>query len=168
MESLQALGFDFRALALNIFGFLILLFVFRKFLYRPIGEFMGQRTKEIEGQISEAKSLNEEARQRHEKLQVELAAERDAARTDIGRITQEAKAAIEELHKEGRRERQEMVEQGRLEIERSKEAALAELRQTVADLAVETASKVIRQSLDEERQAGLVDQFLRDIEKSKN
>lgn len=165
---MESLGFDLRSLFVNIVGFLVLLWVFRRFLYRPVSEFMGQRTKEIEGQINEAKRLNDAAQEAHARLQENLAAERESARQEIGRMTAEAKTAIEELHKEARKQRQEMVEQGRLELERSKEAALEDLKRTVADLAVEMSEKVIRQSLDEERQAALVDGFISDIKQTKN
>lgn len=165
---MESLGFDPRSLLVNIVGFLVLLWVFRRFLYRPVSEFMGQRTKEIEGQIDEAKRLNDTAQQQHARLQQDLAAEREAAREEIGRMTAEAKTAIEELHKEARKQRQEMVEQGRQELERSKEAALEDLKRTVADLAVEMSEKVIRQSLDEERQAALVDGFISDLKQAKN
>ncbi|MEN6547489.1 MAG: F0F1 ATP synthase subunit B [Armatimonadia bacterium] len=165
---MESLGFDPRSLLVNVVGFLVLLWVFRRFLYRPVSEFMGQRTKEIEGQINEAKRLNDEAQQQHARLQEELAAQREAAREDIGRMTAEAKTAIEDLHKEARRQRQDMVEQGRLELERSKEAALEDLKRTVADLALEMSEKVIRQSLDEERQGALVDGFISDIKQAQN
>lgn len=166
MESLRDLGFDPGALLMNIFGFLVLLFFFRKYLYGPISDFMGQRTQDIQGQIDQARKLHEEARQTHDGLQTELAAEREAARGEIAGLTQEAKAAIQELHNEARKQRQEMLEQGRLELERSKEAALAELKQHVAGMAVDISAKVIREALDEQRQAALVDEFLRDVERA--
>jgi F-type H+-transporting ATPase subunit b len=165
-EALKTLGFDPEVLLMNIIGFLILLWVFKRFLYGPISEFMATRAREIEAQIDDAKKMHTEARQQHENLQSDLAAEREAARTEIAKMTQEAKAAIAELQAEGRGQRAEMVEQGRLEIERTKDAALAELKTTVADMAVEISSKVIRESMDEQRQAALVDEFLRDVEEA--
>jgi F-type H+-transporting ATPase subunit b len=166
MESLKSLGFDPGVLFINLVGFVVLVWFVAKFLYRPIAGFMGERTREIEGQIAEAKRLNDDAQERHTALQAELQAEREAARAEITRLTQEAKAAIAELHNEGRRERQELIEQGQREIERAKESALAELRRDVGDLAVEIAGKVIHEALDEQRQEALIDQFLHDIEQA--
>lgn len=166
MESLKTLGFEPGALLINIFGFLILLWIFKRFLYGPIAEFMGTRTREIEGQINDARQMHEEAKQQHASLQADLATEREAGRAEIANMTQEAKAAIAELQAEARKQRAEMVEQGRVEIERTKDAALAELKATVADMAVEISSKVIRESMNERRQAALVDEFLRDVEQA--
>ena len=166
MDSLKTLGFDPAVLLMNIVGFLVLVWFFKRFLYGPIAEFMGSRTREIEGQIDEARRLHEEAQQQHANLQADLAAQREAARSDVTKMTQEAKAAIAELQAEGRKQRAEMVEQGRAEIDRTKEAALAELKQTVADMAIDISAKVIRETMNEQRQAALVDQFLRDVEQA--
>lgn len=166
MDSLKTLGFEPGALLMNIFGFLILVWIFKRFLYGPIAEFMGGRTREIEGQINDARKMHEEAQQQHANLQADLASQRDAARAEIAKMTQEANAAIGELQAEGRKQRAEMVDQGRVEIERTKDAALAELKATVAEMAVEISSKVIRESMNEQRQAALVDEFLRDVEQA--
>jgi len=165
MQLLHDLGIEPGALLINILGFLLLLWFFKRVLWGPIAQFLGERTREIEARIAEAKQLNDEARQRHETLQAELHGEREGARAEIARLTQEAKAAIAEMHAEGRRERQELIEQGQREIDRAKDIALAELRRTVGDLAVEISSKVIREALDDQRQEALIDQFVRDIER---
>ena len=166
MQALKTLGFEPEVLLMNIFGFLILLWVFKRLLYGPISEFMASRSREIEAQINDAKQMHVSAQKQHESLQADLAAEREAGLAEIAKMTQEAKAAIAELQAEGRKQRAEMVEQGRLEIERSKDAALAELKSTVADMAIEISAKVIRESMDEQRQAALVDEFLRDVEQA--
>jgi len=163
METLKSLGFDPGALLVNIIGFVLLLWLFRRFLYKPISAFMQQRSQDIARQLEEARQLNEEARAHHQRLAEELQQEREAARAEIARMTQEAKAAIAQMHNEGRRERQALIEQGRQEIERAKESALAELKQTVSELAAEMAAKVIREALDEPRQEALVESFLQDI-----
>lgn len=166
MQLLHDLGIEPGALLINILGFLLLLWFFKSRLWGPISVFLEDRTREIESRISESRRLNKEAQTRHEQLQSELQQEREAARADITRLTQEAKTAIAEMHAEGRRERQELIEQGRREIERSKEMALADLKQTVGELAIEISSKIIRESLDEKRQEALIEEFLRDVEQA--
>lgn len=166
MQLLHDLGIQPGALLINILGFLLLLWFFKRYLWGPISLFLEDRTREIEGRITESRRLNQQAQARHEQLQAELQQEREAARAEITRLTQDAKSAIAEMHAEGRRERQELIEQGRREIERSKEMALDDLKQTVGQLAVEVSSKVIRESLDEKRQEALIEEFLRDVEQA--
>jgi F-type H+-transporting ATPase subunit b len=166
MDSLKSLGFDPGVLLINIFGFILLLWVFKRFLYGPISLFMGERTREIESQIAEARTLNAEAQQRHEGLHVELQQERDASREDIAHMVQEARTAIEEMRAEGRRQRQDIIEAGRQELDRSKDIALAQLTRDVSQLALQVSAKIIREALDDQRQQALVDDFLHDLEEA--
>ena len=163
MDSLRALGFEPGVLLVNIVGFLLLAWFFKRYLYKPIAEFMANRAEEIAAWIRKAEELHAAAALQHQNLQEELDKQREAARADIANLTQQAKAAIEELHSEARKQRQEMVEMGRLELERSRQAAMADLQRAAGDMAVEIADKLIRSSLDEERQAALVEQFVLDV-----
>ena len=166
MELLHQLGIEPGALVINIVGFLLLLAFMKRFLFGPISQFMAQRAGEIERQIAEARAMHAAAESERAKLREELEASREQARDEIARMTQEAKAAIEALHREGRQQRQEIVEQGRAEVERSKEVAIAELKQTASDLALEIAAQAIRETLDAERQAALVDSFVADVRRA--
>jgi len=56
-----------------------------------------------------------------------------------------------------------MQEQARAEIEREKQGALQELRDEVADLAVQAASKIVKEDLDGQRQRKLVSDFIEDL-----
>lgn len=166
MELLHQLGIEPGALLINIVGFLLLLAFMKRFLFGPISQFMASRAREIEGQIAEARALHEQAEVERAKLSDELEAGREQARDDIARMTREAKEAIEALHREARKQRQEMIEQGRAELERSKEVAVAELKQTVSDMALDIAARAIQETLDEERQAALVDRFVDDVRRA--
>jgi F-type H+-transporting ATPase subunit b len=163
MESLRALGFEPGVLLVNIVGFLLLAWFFKAKLYQPIGKFMASRTEEIDAQIRKAGELHDAAEREHQNLQAELDKQREAARAEIAILTQQAKAAIEDLQRDARQQRQEMVEMGRLELERSRQAAMADLQRVAGDMAVEIADKLIRSSLDEQRQAALVEQFVLDV-----
>lgn len=163
MELLHQLGIEPGKLLINVVGFLCLLWFMKRFAFGPVSAFMGQRTAEIERQLSEARELHEQAEAERARLAEELEHERESAREEIARVTREAKQAIEELQREARHQRQLVVEQGRAELERNKQVALAELKASVSDIAVEISERVLRESLDEERQGALLDKFLEDV-----
>lgn len=166
MELLKELGIEPGVLLISIIGFLVLLWFFRRYAFGPVGQYMEQRTVEIERMIAEARATHEQAQAERAALQQELEAERVRARDEIGRMTQEAKRAIEQLNHDARVQRQEMVAQGQAEIERTKDSALAELQHHVSDMALEISSQILRQTLTDERQSALVDSFVADVEKA--
>ncbi|HKL88116.1 MAG TPA: hypothetical protein VJ884_03850, partial [Salinibacter sp.] len=61
---------------------------------------------------------------------------------------------------------QQMQEQAQAEIEREKQAALQELRDEVADLAIEAAQKIIEEDLDADQHRRLVHDALDDFPKN--
>lgn len=166
MDILHNLGIEWQALLVNIVGFLLLLWFFRRFLFRPISDFMASRSEEIEHNIDEARRMHAEAEQERDNLRQELEHDRGVARDQIARMTQEAKAAIEELQRDARRQRQEMIELGRAELERSKDVALAEIKKDITDIVLAASERVIRSSINEERHEALLQSFLDDIEKA--
>jgi F-type H+-transporting ATPase subunit b len=61
-----------------------------------------------------------------------------------------------------------MQEQAQAEIEREKQGALQELRDEVADLAIDAAEKILREDIDSKRQRELVDDFIGELPANRN
>ncbi len=160
---LEALGIEPGAIVVNIIGFLLLLYLLRRYAFGPIGEFMQQRADGIAADLREAEQERTAAAAERQNLQQQLDAMRETFRADIARASREAKQAIADLHAEARTQRQQMVAQGAEELRRAREAMLAELKQQVAAMAIEVASKVVRDALDEERHRAVIDAFIADV-----
>lgn len=62
-----------------------------------------------------------------------------------------------------KKEAEKIITEARVTIEQEKKRALTELRDEVARLAVESASKIIDSELDEQKNDRLVDSFIKDI-----
>jgi len=131
-------------------AFLLFLYVLYKFGWGPITEAMEAREEEIESSIQRAEEALEEAKE----IQAENKEARREAEKKAQRILREAREAAEELREE---------QKAQAEIEREKQAALQELRDEVADLAIEAASKVVQEDLDDDRQRRIVNDFIADL-----
>lgn len=164
-DVLDQLGIEAGALVVNIVGFLLLIYLMRRFAFGPIGDFMRQRAGRIESDLRRARQQRDEAEARHRNLQAELDDLREQFRADMARSTREAKQAIAELHAESREQRQQMILDAETQLRQSREAMLAELKGQVADLAVEVATKLLRDTLSQERQDALVEAFIADIDR---
>ncbi len=162
-STLEALGIQPGAIVVNIIGFLLLLYLLRRFAFGPIGEFMQQRAARIKRDLEQAEQDRAAAAAERESLQQQLDTMRETFRADIARTTREAKQAIADLHAEARSQRQQMVAQGEEELRRAREGMLAELKQQVAAMAAEVAGKVISAALDEERHRAVLDAFIADV-----
>jgi len=147
-------------------AFAILLFILYKYAWGPITQSLREREETIENSITRAEKALQEAKQ----IQAENDKARREAEREAQRILKNARQAAEELKENEkaslREEIQEMKEQATRDIRREKQGALQELRDEVADLAIEAATKVVRDDLDGQRQRKLVNDFIDDLPKN--
>lgn len=147
-------------------AFLLFLYILYKFGWGPITSALQEREEEIDSSIRRAEEALAEAKE----IQAENKKNRREAEREAQRILRQARESAEELREEEeartREKIQKMQEQAQAEIEREKQAALQELRDEVADLAVQAASKIVRRDLDAERNRELVQDFLDDFPKN--
>jgi F-type H+-transporting ATPase subunit b len=124
-----------------------------------------ERTDKIEGGLQRAEETQKEADLTLEQYRAQLA----EARHEASRLRQEAQeegARIRaELREQGEAERQRLVAAAAEQIEAERAQAVQALRAEVGALAVDLASRIVGESLDEEaRQRRVVDRFLADLE----
>ena len=59
-----------------------------------------------------------------------------------------------------------MIEQAKLEIEQKEQSALDNMKEEISNLAIKAAEKIISESLDENKQKKIIDDFLKKIPKN--
>lgn len=147
---------------LIIFG--IVLFILRKFAWKPILNALKDREESIANAINSADNARKEVeglKAGNEKIIAEARKEKDIilkeAKEIKDRIVAEAK---EKANIEG----QKSVEQARLQIQAEKNAAISEIKKQVAELSVSIAEKIIKKELSNPaEQKKMVDSLIDDI-----
>ena len=142
----------------------LLLFVLRKFAWKPILKSVNDREGSIRSALAEAENARKEMQNLqadNDRILKEARAEREAmlkdARDMKNKIVADAKEAAQV-------EADKMVKQAQATIESEKKAALADIKAQVANLSVDIAEKVIKEELsDKNKQLKLVADMLGDI-----
>jgi F-type H+-transporting ATPase subunit b len=126
------------------------------------------RTEEIQKGIVEAQALKRDAEKRAAEMQAKLAALGD----EIEKFRTQARAEMEQesarVAEETRRQVEKLQRQTELEIETAGKLAQRELRSYAARLALELAETRIRGLLDAKTEGALIQDFVHDLEASKN
>ncbi|QTN38218.1 F0F1 ATP synthase subunit B [Cryomorphaceae bacterium] len=145
-------------------SFLILLFLLRKFAWKPILTAVNDREQSIEEALTEAQKAREEManlKADNERILKEARAERDQMLKEAREIRDNM---VEESKQKAKDEAEKILVQARETIENEKKAALHDLRNTVGTLAIEVAEKVLRSELtNTDKSKELVDDYLNDI-----
>lgn len=150
---------------LGLVAFLLLLWVLQKFAFPRFEALYKERTEKIEGGIKKAEETQAKAQEALETYQAQLA----EARAESARIRDDARLEAEQIKAELRTQAQEeaarIVAQGRAQLEAQRAQIVAELRADLGRTAIELASRVVGESLEEEaRRRGTVDRFLDELD----
>lgn len=138
------------------------------FWFKVLPSFKGmldERTDAIEGRLAEAERATAEAAERtnsieaeQEKLRVEASSIREQARS-------EGAAILSEMKDQARQESERIAELTKTQIEAERQAAIESLRQEVGVIAIDLASKIVGEKLNEDKVANqVVEQFLSDLD----
>lgn len=142
---------------------IIFLYVMNKYAVPLIMDSLSER----EDRIKESLESAEQALARAEKISKDNQKALREAEVKAQEIRKEAIEEAEMLRAEriekSKEEAAQLLEQARKTIEQEKQQALSELRDEVARLAVQGASKIIETELDEERNNKLVDNYISNL-----
>jgi F-type H+-transporting ATPase subunit b len=160
-----AIGTLFWTVVIFILFFLVL----KKFAWKPILNAVKQRDEMIKGSLASA----EKARKDMIKLQSDNEAILKKAREEREGILKEARDIRDKLIAEAKgkatEEAEKLVEKARLSIQREKAIALEDIREQVANLSVEIASKILGEKLkktgEHER---LIGDYLKEVDFNEN
>lgn len=148
--------------------FVIVLVILKKIAWGPIISMLEEREKGIQSAIDRAHTAKEEAESILKKNK-EMLAKADAEADKIIREGKEyADKVRSELTEKAQAESQKMIAAAKEEIEQEKRRALDVLRNEVADMAVKGAEKIIRTSLDADKQKAVVNDMINEMAAKRN
>ena len=164
-SNLGPLAISLPELIIGTIAFLIVFAVLYRVLFPRIQQTLKERTEQIEGGIQQAEETQKEAEQTLEQYKAQLA----EARHEASRLRQDAQEQgaqiLADLRAQCEAERQRLVAAAHEQIEADRAQAIQALRAEVGALAIELASRVVGESLDEDaRQRRVVDRFLAELE----
>jgi F-type H+-transporting ATPase subunit b len=144
-------------------SFLILLFLLWKFAYPSIKQGMEARTERIRTDLSAADQAKSDAEQVLDEYRAQLA----DAKSEAGRIIEEARQAADAVRRDQETRLQAELAEVRTravaDIESAKAQAMADLRGEVAQLAIGAAETVVGRNLDEATQVQLVEDYINQV-----
>ncbi len=145
---LGKIGFDWQVALANLFNFLIIFFVLKRFAFKPIGKIIKERQDRINEGLMNAES--------NEKILLNTKKEYEAvlleARIQASQLIQESKkeASItkEKILGQTKDEVDLMLKNGKKSLELEKVKILDSARQEIVDLVVKTTEKVLGNKVD--------------------
>jgi F-type H+-transporting ATPase subunit b len=137
-----------------VFG--VLLFVLNKFAWPAISSALDEREARIEDNIAAAANKHEEAKQLLAEHEAKLAEASGEVRELLEEARRDAEHTKAQILKEAKQAASVERERAIREVDRATEAAVQQLAETSANLAVDLASKVVQTNVTQDQQSQLV------------
>ena len=156
--------FSFGLFIWQIIIFVGLIFLLKKFAWKPILDAVNEREEGIKNALLSADNARKEMQNLqadNQRILQEARLERDAMLKDAREIKEKM---VADAKNEAQVQGQKMIEQAKAAIESEKNAAMAELKLQVSTLSLSIAEKVLKDELsNKEAQTKLVEKMLGDV-----
>lgn len=148
----------------SLIGFLVLFFVLKKFLWKPVLQIIDERRESIEAAFQEV----DDARAEIEKLKLDyeqkLSGIHAEAQVKLQEAIERGQLLAAEIRQSAEESRDKMIQRTHDEIGRERDKAMAEIRNAAIDLSFAISQRVLREDLDHERHDNLVRGFINEMQ----
>jgi F-type H+-transporting ATPase subunit b len=164
MAFFDSFGVSVPSLLFYLVMFGLVFFVLRRFAFGPILRAIDERQAKINDDLDRAaeaaKSVDDNRARAEEELR--------SASMQAQEILRRAEKAAQEVHEQARTDAklqaEGLITRAKVEIDRERQAAVAELRAQVVDLALLAAGRVIDANLDAEKNKRLIEDTIQHAE----
>ncbi|WP_294410051.1 F0F1 ATP synthase subunit B [uncultured Ruminococcus sp.] len=159
--------FEFWYIVETVINVLILFILLRIFLFKPINKMKADRTRTIQDNLDSAEKAKAEAEELRQQYEESISEAKEKANQIIMKAHEDAESERSAIIRKSQEEAEKIVADADKTIENERKRVLRQAQSEIADLAIEAASKIIGENVDDEKNRRLVDKFLSDEEGKK-
>ncbi len=148
----------------NLINFAILLYLLKRFLYKPALAYLDRRRELIASRMEKARKSEERAEELVAQREQELATAREQARRSLEEARTRAEEIVAESKGTARREAERILAEARRQIEQEREQMVEELRRSYAEIAVLGAERVLDREVKLQDHKRLLDELLSEVD----
>ena len=159
---------EVQVLGWSIFVFFTLLALLWKFAWGPIMHALEEREHNIQKKIDDADARLKEAQAKFAEYEKRINAAKDEAAGIITVGKRDVERIKEEMLAQANKEAALTLERAKREISLAKDAAVAELRDKMAELSAQMATRIIQREVKADDHKRFISEAIHEIEASKN
>ncbi len=159
------LGVNWPNLIFQMLAFAVLVFILYRLGYRPVLRILDERAERIRLSMETAERVEREMAEAEQRVKAQLEQARREADSILAQAHALADRTLSEARAEARREAERILARARADIEGERDRAAAELRRLATDLAVLAASRIVKETIDRQTHARLIQEALDEAER---
>ena len=150
-------------LILQICNLLLQMWLFKKFLLKPVQNILAKRQELANAELDAAAAAREEAESAKEEYEKHLTGAREEAAALVRSAAQTAQTRSEQIILEAKEEAASIRAKASADIAQEKKKAINDAKDEISVIALAIAGKVVGRELDAEDQSKLVDSFIEEL-----
>ncbi len=160
------MNLDWQLILTHIVGFLITVWILKKFAWKPLLGILEERRQKIAADFAGSQAVKNEAEKTITDYQERLGRIREDAQKELNRAINEGRVAAEEIKHQGQREAKEIIERAKEQLQVEVHKARVTLRQDMVAMTMAATEKIIIKQLDGDEQRRLIEAVLDDVNKT--
>lgn len=150
----------------QIIGFLIALFILKRFAWKPLLGILEERRTKIKSEFEKIDGEKEAVKKLTSEYEARLKDIEGLARQKILEAAKDGQQMANQVKENARQEALEIMGRSRDEIQREVEKAKVQLKNDLVNLSLRAAEKIIQEKLDKEKDRKLIADFIEGLEKT--
>ncbi|MBQ8536097.1 MAG: F0F1 ATP synthase subunit B [Clostridia bacterium] len=163
VQALEIISINVWEILISLANLLILLVLFKKFLFKPVQKVLNARQEQVDKIYSDAEEDRNSAVSMKQEYEARLATAREEADGLVRNAVQTAQRKSDAIMAEATSQASHLKQKTAEEIAREKKQMLLDVRGEISQLAVSIASKVVEREVRVEDHANFVDEFIRNV-----
>lgn len=163
MEVQQFISIAPWTVIFQILNLLLLMVLFKKYLFKPVMEILEKRQAEIEGHYQEAQQAETDAKAMKADYESKMAGARQEADRVIKTATESANVMSASIVEDARTQADQLKRRAQTEIDLERRRAFDEVKGELSGIALDIASQVIEREVNEKDHEAFIDEFIKNV-----
>ncbi len=159
------MNLEFGQVITQIIGFLLALFILKKFAWKPLLGILEERRSKIKSEYDKIDEEKNIVKGLSSDYEAKLKDIEGLARQKILEAAKEGQQMASQIKESARKDALEIMNRSKEEIQRELEKAKVQLKNELVDLSLRAAEKIIQEKLDEEKDRKFISDFIQGLEK---
>lgn len=163
MEVQQFISIAPWTIIFQILNLLLLMVLFKKYLFKPVTEILEKRQAEIEGHYQEAQQAETDAKAMKADYESKMAGARQEADRVIKTATESANVMSASIVEDARTQADQLKRRAQTEIDLERRRAFDEVKGELSSIALDIASQVIEREVNEKDHEAFINEFIKNV-----
>lgn len=163
VQSLDVISVNLWSIVISLLNLLILFYIVKKFLFKPVKKVLEKRNGEIEAQYEKASEAEEKANESKAKWEETLSGAKEKADSILTDATENAKRRSEKIVEEAKDKADSIIRQAETEAELSYKKAQEQIKKEIVSVSETLTEKMLGREINVEDHKNLIDSFIEEI-----